>query len=62
MKTKELRAKTESALHQLLQDNREQLRKLRFDLAAGKVKNIQHFRTVKKDIAKMLTLLNKSKK
>lgn len=58
MKIKELNQKPKDELKKNLGENRELLRSLRFDLAAGKVKNIRQLRTVKKDIAKILTLLN----
>ena len=57
VRTGELRAKTQSELQKLLQDNRERMRQLRFDLASGKVKNIREIRKVKKMIAQVLTLL-----
>lgn len=58
MKIKELNQKSKDELKKNLGENRELLRSLRFDLAAGKVKNIRQLRTVKKDIARILTLLN----
>ena len=58
MKIQELRQKNKSELQKLLQDSRERLRQLRFDLAAGKVKNVREIRKIKKDIARILTLLN----
>jgi len=57
MKLSELRQKSKSELQKLLLDNRERLRQLRFDLAAGKVKNVREIRQIKKDIARILTLL-----
>ena len=57
MKTTELRQKSKSELQKLLQDNREKLRQLRFDLAAGKVKNVREIRKTKKDIARILTII-----
>lgn len=57
MKASELRQKSQSELQKLLADNRERLRQLRFDLAAGKVKNVREIRMIKKDIARILTLL-----
>ena len=57
MRFTELRQKTKTELQKLLQDNRERLRQLRFDLAAGKVKNVREIRLIKKDIARILTLL-----
>jgi large subunit ribosomal protein L29 len=57
MKIKELQQKSKSELQKFLTDSREKLRQLRFDLAAGKVKNVREVRKIKKDIAKVLTLL-----
>ena len=57
MKTTELQQKSKSELQKILSDNREKLRQLRFDLAAGKVKNVREVRKVKKDIARILTIL-----
>ncbi|MDP2910321.1 MAG: 50S ribosomal protein L29 [bacterium] len=57
MKVKELRQKSKSELQRLLQEDREKLRQLRFDLSAGKVKNVREIRKIKKDIARILTIL-----
>jgi large subunit ribosomal protein L29 len=59
MKIQEIRQKTEDEMKSLLTEKREKLRSLRFDLSAGKVKNVREVRGVKKDIAKILTLLKK---
>jgi len=59
MKIQEIRQKTEDEMKSLLIEKREKLRALRFDLSAGKVKNVREVRGVKKDIAKILTLLKK---
>ena len=45
-------------LQKLLVEYREQLRKLKFDLAAGKVKNVREIREIKKIIARILTIVN----
>lgn len=58
MKIKELKQKSKDEMAKLLIESRELLRSLRFDLAAGKVKNIRQFRLIKKDIARILTLLS----
>ena len=58
MKTKDLRKMSEKELQKILRDEREKLLKLRFDLAAGKLKNIREIRERKKNIAKILTILN----
>lgn len=53
----EFRQKDKPELQKLLQENRERLRQLRFDLVAGKVKNVREIRKIKKDIARILTVL-----
>ncbi len=57
METSELRSRSKEELQKLLQDLREKLRQLRFDLSGGKVKNVSEIRHIKKDIARILTLL-----
>lgn len=44
-------------LQKELATREEKLAQLRFDLAAGKVKNIREIRHIKKDIAQILTLI-----
>ena len=64
MKTKaiqELKQKGEGELQSLLKESRERLQALRFDLAAGKVKNVSEIRTVRKTIARVLTFLKAKK-
>lgn len=61
MKTHELRQKPKSELQRLLIDNRERLRQLRFDLVSGKVKNVREIRKIKKNIARILTILRNTK-
>lgn len=62
MKIGELRQKPKLELQKLLEDSREKLRQLRFDLSAGKVKNVREVRQIKKDIARILTLLKEKPK
>ncbi len=57
MKIAELKQKSMEELKKFEQEKRERLRVLRFDLAAGKVKNVKEIRAIKKDIARILTLL-----
>ena len=57
MKITELRQKSKDELQKLLQNLREKQRQLRFDLASGKIKNIREIRQIKKDIARILTVL-----
>ena len=60
MRFTELRKKTKAELKKLCQDLRERLRALRFDLSTGKVKNVKEVRQVKKEIARILTLLRET--
>ena len=57
MKTPELKQKSKPELQKLLIDSKERLRSLKFDLASGKVKNVREIRELKKNIARILTLL-----
>jgi len=61
MKIVELRQKPKKELERLLKEDREKLRQLNFDLAAGKVKNVREIRGLKKEIARILTLLKIAK-
>ncbi len=61
MKIKELREKPVEDLKVLLKESQEKLRSLKFDLATGKVKNVRQIRLMKKDIARILTIITKSK-
>lgn len=55
---KELRLKPNEELNQLLSESQKKLRELRFNLASGKVKNVRAIRVLKKDIARILTILS----
>jgi len=61
MKINELKQKSKEEIKKTLEDDREKLRQLRFDLSAGKVKNVREIRNIKKEIARILTLLKISK-
>ncbi len=58
VETKELRLKPKEELNQLLSESQKKLRELRFNLASGKVKNVRTIRVLKKNIARILTILN----
>lgn len=62
MKFSELQQKPMSEIKKLLNEKQEQLRKFRFDLISGKVKNVREIRQTKKDIAQIFTILNKKQK
>ncbi len=56
---KELSRLNKESLQKILYEKRENLRVFRFDLAAGKVKDVRAIRAVKKSIARIKTLTNK---
>ncbi len=62
MKISELRQRSKIELARQLQDEKEKMRQLRFDLIAGRVKNVREIRIIKKDIARILTILKEEKK
>lgn len=57
MKSKDLRQKTDAELHKLLSDMRKKLFEGRFALSSGKVKNVSSLRELRRDIARVRTLL-----
>ncbi len=57
MKIDKLKNKSKADLTNILSDKKEKLRVLRFNLAEGKLKNVREVREVKKDIARILTIL-----
>ena len=57
MKIKELKQLSREELKKKMADAREKLRQMRFDLQAGKVKDVREIRQVKKDIARILTIM-----
>ena len=61
MKISEFKQKSKKELQRLLRNNQDKLRQLRFDLASGKVKNVREIRQIKKDIARILTILCQKK-
>jgi len=61
MKIKELREKNIEELSKLLSEKKDHLRKLRFDVASKQIKNVREIRNTRKDVAKILTLINESR-
>lgn len=57
---KELRSKPLSELQKLLGDSRERLQGLRFNLDAGKVKNFQEVRELRRYIARIFTFIKEN--
>jgi ribosomal protein L29 len=57
----DIKTKPEAELLKLVTDSRAKLRKMTFDLQAGKVKNVRKIKETKKTIARVLTALKASK-
>lgn len=57
MKIQELRQKSKGELGELLEEKRTRLAELHFLLRQKKVKNVKEAAAIKKDIARILTLL-----
>lgn len=53
----ELKNRPIAELMKMAKDGRERLRMLKFDLAAGKVKDVKEIRSLKKDVARALTFI-----
>lgn len=60
MELKELKKKSKGELHALLAESRDRLRELRFKDANRQLKNVREIRTLKKEIAQVMTMLNVS--
>lgn len=58
MKAVELRKKTKTDLLKQLESNKEKIQSLRFDIVAGKVKNVRDIRATRKEIATIMTILS----
>ncbi len=54
----EIKNKPVNELQAMLKDLRDKLWQLKVDLASGKVKNIKEIKEVKRDIARILTIIN----
>ena len=57
MKITEIRDMNIEQLKKLVEEKRTQAVKLKFDISARQLKNHRQYRTIKKDIAKALTIL-----
>lgn len=58
MKTKELRQLSKQELANLLREKKGDLQLFYFKIARGRVKNVKEARELRKDIARIFTLLN----
>jgi len=61
MKSKEIHSKNNKELIQLLLSKKEELNKLKIDTQIKKVKNYHKIKEIKKDIARILTIINEKK-
>ena len=59
---KDIKNTNEKDLIKLLADKREALRAFRFGISGSKLKNVKEGRTIRKDIARLMTELNSRKK
>ncbi len=62
MKAKEIKNKQENELQKLILEKQKALRLFRFGVAGSKAKNVKEGRSLRKDIARILTEINARKK
>ena len=58
---KDIAHKTQADLAKMVADKRESLRTFRFGSAGAKVKNVKEGKTLRRDIARILTVMNATK-
>lgn len=61
MKYSELSSKTESELSKIYKDSKRELLNLRIQKTTGELEKTHRFSTLKKDIARVLTIINSKK-
>lgn len=61
IKMKDITNKTQADLAKLASDKRESLRVFRFGAAGAKTKNVKEGRAIRKDIARIMTAMNRKK-
>ncbi len=59
MKSKDLVSKTKDELMRMIDEKRKRIEEVRFKAPSGGIKNTKELREDKKDIARILTILNK---
>ena len=57
MKPADLKQKTAAELQKMALEERTKLQQLRFDLPGGKVKNVREIRQIRRNIARILTVM-----
>lgn len=58
MKASDLKSKSVGDLQKLLTEKREALKTFRFNITGSKIKNVKEGRTLRKEIAQILTTMN----
>jgi ribosomal protein L29 len=58
MTPEEIRKNSEKELKKLLKKKKEKFKEVKFNLSSGRVKNTKEAQKIKKDIARILTILN----
>ena len=61
MKPADVRKKSRADLEKLLRDLEEELRNFRFGMSGGRIKNVKRARELRKDIARIHTILSEKK-
>jgi ribosomal protein L29 len=59
MNIKEINLKSPAELQTLIEESRQKLEELRAKAVGGRLKNIREIRSIKKDIARALTVINR---
>ena len=62
MKAKELRNQSNKELHKKLADSRAKLAQLNVDYRTKEVKNVREIRSLKRDVARILTIMSEQDK
>lgn len=62
MKIKEIKDKTIADLNKLISEKKESLRVFRFGTSGAKTKNVKEGKTLRKDIARIMTILNEKRR
>ncbi len=62
MKTKELRELSDKNINELINKGRKDLRKARFERASGGLKNLLKIRSLRREIARALTVLKEKER
>ena len=62
MDIKDLKKKTKAEMEKMLEEKKVALNAFKFGIAGSKIKNVREGRNIKREIARILTILNEVKK